>query len=215
MVKNGRSLQKWDADVHNDILATFMNHFQPKSEDWRAIVSALHKQGYQFTESALQYVCASEHTLFSHLTSWFLCLRSRVTEHKSLPFPLFSLHSVLLQHQTSHRNIRTSHQHAGAYRLGSRSPPSPSSGHNPRGASFPDPVDQGPRERGKKRLRVYQWCCTVISALFFSSLGHDICPPPCPAPLSFITLPFPVSSPPPYHVFHSLLTTFTTSSHFP
>jgi len=50
----GRVLQKWDADVHDDILLAVIKHFQPKAEDWRIIVAGLQQLGHTFSESALQ-----------------------------------------------------------------------------------------------------------------------------------------------------------------
>ena len=52
-----RILQKWNYQTHEDILVVVLDHFCPKVNDWRDIVTVLRERfGHTFTEGALQYV---------------------------------------------------------------------------------------------------------------------------------------------------------------
>ncbi|KAK0705121.1 hypothetical protein B0H67DRAFT_450896, partial [Lasiosphaeris hirsuta] len=48
-----RILQKWDSEVHEDILLALVKHWAPRPDDWRAVMATLQAQGYTFSESAL------------------------------------------------------------------------------------------------------------------------------------------------------------------
>ncbi|KAI1170565.1 hypothetical protein F4777DRAFT_583760 [Nemania sp. FL0916] len=53
MPPSGRTLTKWDAKVHEDILVALSNTLELSGVQWDSVINTLHQDGYTFTKSAL------------------------------------------------------------------------------------------------------------------------------------------------------------------